>query len=128
MCRSRRELSNEYLLAKIGVDMEENEPCKVCPLSVYVDPDSVVFCFASYYFRSASGCLLSLPVLFSPRTPPKFGGGARIRAKECLRNRSQFSPNIFRIAYSAKTAQHKGGKRREEEVSIARGALRNRTL
>ena len=26
MCRSRRELSNEYLLAKIGVDTAENEP------------------------------------------------------------------------------------------------------
>ena len=25
MCRSRRELSNEYLLAKIGVDIAENE-------------------------------------------------------------------------------------------------------
>ena len=25
MCRSRRELSNEYLLAKIGVDTAENE-------------------------------------------------------------------------------------------------------
>ena len=28
MCRSRRELSNEYLLAKIGVDSAENEPLK----------------------------------------------------------------------------------------------------
>ena len=35
MCRSRRELSNEYLLAKIGFDAAENEPCKVCPLSAY---------------------------------------------------------------------------------------------
>ena len=38
MCRSRRELSNEYVLAKIGVDTAENEPCKVCPLSVYRSP------------------------------------------------------------------------------------------
>ena len=30
MCISRRELSNEYLLAKIGFDTAENEPCKVC--------------------------------------------------------------------------------------------------
>ena len=30
MCRSRRELSNEYLLAKIGVDTAENEPLEVC--------------------------------------------------------------------------------------------------
>ena len=28
--RSRQELSNEYLLAKFGLDTEENEPCKVC--------------------------------------------------------------------------------------------------
>ena len=34
-CRSRRELSNEYLLAKFGFDTAENEPCKVCPLSAY---------------------------------------------------------------------------------------------
>ena len=29
MCRSRRELSNEYLLAKIGDDTAENEPLEV---------------------------------------------------------------------------------------------------
>ena len=29
MCRSRRELSNAYLLAKIGVDTAENEPIEV---------------------------------------------------------------------------------------------------
>ena len=44
MCRSRRELSNEYLLAKFGFDTTaaaaaaENEPCKVCPLSAYISP------------------------------------------------------------------------------------------
>ena len=31
MCRSRRELSNAYLLAKFGFDTAENEPCKICP-------------------------------------------------------------------------------------------------
>ena len=35
ICRSRRELSNEYLLAKSGSNTAENEPCKVCPLSAY---------------------------------------------------------------------------------------------
>ena len=30
LCRSRRELSNEYLLAKFGFDAAENEPCQVC--------------------------------------------------------------------------------------------------
>ena len=29
LCRSRRELHNEYLLAKIGVDTAENEPLEV---------------------------------------------------------------------------------------------------
>ena len=39
-CRSRRELSNEYLLslAKFGFDTAENEPCKVCPFSAYRSP------------------------------------------------------------------------------------------
>ena len=32
MCRSRRELSNEYLLANFGFDTAENEPYKVCPI------------------------------------------------------------------------------------------------
>ena len=30
LCRSRRELSNEYLLPKFGFDTAENEPCKIC--------------------------------------------------------------------------------------------------
>ena len=29
LCRSRRELSNKYLLAKIGVDTAESEPLEV---------------------------------------------------------------------------------------------------
>ena len=38
LCRSRRELSNKYLLAKFGFDTAENELCKVCPLSAYRSP------------------------------------------------------------------------------------------
>ena len=34
MYRSRRELSNEKLLAKFGFDPAENEPCKVCPIEL----------------------------------------------------------------------------------------------
>ena len=30
-CRSRREVSNAYLLAKFGIDTAGNEPCQVCP-------------------------------------------------------------------------------------------------
>ena len=33
MCRVRRELSNEYLLAKFGFDTAENESLKVCLIS-----------------------------------------------------------------------------------------------
>ena len=35
--------SKKILLAKIGVDTAENEPCKVCPLSVYRSPRCVEF-------------------------------------------------------------------------------------
>ena len=38
LCRSRRELSNEYLFAQFGFDTAENEPFKFCPLSVYRFP------------------------------------------------------------------------------------------
>ena len=41
LCKSLRELSNEYLLAKVRFDTAENEPCKVCPLSAYRSPRSV---------------------------------------------------------------------------------------
>ena len=34
MCRSRREISNEYLLAKIGVVTTENEPLEVWGKSI----------------------------------------------------------------------------------------------
>ena len=40
LCRSRRELSNEHFLGKFGFDTAENEPCKVCPLSVHGSPRS----------------------------------------------------------------------------------------
>ena len=32
LCRSRRELSNAYLLAEFGLDTAENEPCQVGPI------------------------------------------------------------------------------------------------
>ena len=37
-CRSRRELCNEYLVAKFDFDTAENEPGKVCPLCAYRSP------------------------------------------------------------------------------------------
>ena len=38
LCRSRRELSKAYLLAKIGVDTAENEPAKNLQYFAIIDP------------------------------------------------------------------------------------------
>ena len=35
LCRSWRELSHEYLIAKIGLGIAENEPCEAYALSNY---------------------------------------------------------------------------------------------
>ena len=70
LCRSRGELSNAYLLAKSGFDTAENEPCKVCPLSVCSSPEvhpssrletlSRMPCFGRFrYYSSLSLGLLS---------------------------------------------------------------------
>ena len=42
LCRSRRELSNEYLLAKIGVDTAENEPLKIADSAAWENTELVV--------------------------------------------------------------------------------------
>ena len=52
LCRSRRELSNEYFLAKFGFDTAENEPIKVCPLSVYSPDHYYYYYYYYYYYRS----------------------------------------------------------------------------
>ena len=39
-CRSRQDVSNEYLLAKFGVDTAENEPLKV---HLIFDPRDFIF-------------------------------------------------------------------------------------
>ena len=46
MCRSRRELSNEYLLAKIGVDTAENELFQV--LFNIIQHYSIIFSFFNH--------------------------------------------------------------------------------
>ena len=40
-CRSRRELSNAYFLAKFRFDAAENEPSKVCPIEPSRSPREV---------------------------------------------------------------------------------------
>ena len=52
LCRSRRELSDEYLLAKFGFDTAENEPYKDCPLEVRKYP--------TYFDTLAALCTLML--------------------------------------------------------------------
>ena len=37
MCRSRRELSHEYLIAKIGLDAAENEPSEILKFGLSSD-------------------------------------------------------------------------------------------
>ena len=39
LCRSRRELSNEYLDAKFGFDTAENEPCKNSNFLTFLTPE-----------------------------------------------------------------------------------------
>ena len=67
MCRSRRELSNEYLLAKIGVDTGQNEPLDVwgensiqCSLHSLITPRNAPNASAAkmmsfHQFQSISG-------------------------------------------------------------------------
>ena len=56
LCRSRRELSNAYFVAKIGFDTAENEPCQVCPMSASTAHPRrrTLFCFTSSFAASPS--------------------------------------------------------------------------
>ena len=47
LCRSRRELSNAYFLAKFGLDTAENEPCQVCP----IEPSLSLSYFQMYSYQ-----------------------------------------------------------------------------
>jgi hypothetical protein len=75
LCRSRRELSNEYLLAKIGVDTAENEPLEVWgENSIHYSLHSLIKLFSPlilFYFepRTESFEKSSSKKLFA-KTPP----------------------------------------------------------
>ena len=60
LCRSRRELSNEYLLAKIGVDTAENEPLQV--LFNIIQYYSTLFNIFQYYSILFNRVLTSDPL------------------------------------------------------------------
>ena len=62
MRRSRRELSDEYLLANTGFDTAENEPCKVCPLSVCITDPPGFHCYSqSHRFCNYESVYCSIP-------------------------------------------------------------------
>ena len=62
MCRSRRELSNEYLLANFGFDTAENEPCKSFPaLRVQIPQVNLTMVVSDYSFM--------MDLLLPPMTP-----------------------------------------------------------
>ena len=57
LCRSRRELSNAYLLAKFRFDTAENEPCTVCRIpsasrwTRSPPPSPILPAFFKHFFR-----------------------------------------------------------------------------
>ena len=111
MCRSQRELSNEYLLAKFGFDTAENELSKVCPLSAYIFPRS--FCpqtrdrqVVSAHTRETSG----LRAAFSSRCTP---------ASACSAGPAAWS-NSAKSLPSAPRAPRHGFARPSELPSAAR--------
>ena len=71
LCRSRRELSNEYLLAKFGFDTAENETCKFCPLSAYRSPRSEV-CSCLFTFMMNSRTVVKNPCARGCTLRPQF--------------------------------------------------------
>ena len=82
LCRSRRELSNAYLLAKIGVDTAEKEPLEVWgENSIHYSPHSLVFRLG------AARCPESV---FRPRDPPLT---SRTQRRRC-RAKTEFAQNV----------------------------------
>ena len=57
-CRSRQELSNEYFLAKFGVDTEENEPYK--SLLIWLKNQRMVR-YRTFQLRSAASWTVRVP-------------------------------------------------------------------
>ena len=78
--RSRKMLKNDYLVAKIGFDTAENEPCKVWPASQPLTPplgriNSYAGCDAAAA-RAARRC---------PRVPEPRRGWERSELRTCER-------------------------------------------
>ena len=61
LCRSRRELSNAYLLAKFGFDTAENEPSQVCPIEQCSTRERVVAAEAAEFRAAKAGGMKTGP-------------------------------------------------------------------
>ena len=113
MCRSRRELSNEYLLAKIGFDTAENEPLEVWGKLFNI-------------FQSCPYLTLSNP---QPRhlaqLPPQL---ARNEADAARARKEQDERKEAEAAAAARAAQKAAEAPRREEVSLSGTALPSENL
>ena len=96
-CKPRRELSNEYLLAKIGVDTAENEPCKVCPLSAYRSPRCLPDINPTSYRTCQQQAAKVVPTVLRC-------------AVQCPAQRSQLLDAVARIAAGSRPAGEKLAK------------------
>ena len=77
LCRSRRELSNAYLVAKFGFDTAENEPSKVCPIERCSSP-----------VGTQLACTRA-------RGPPNRTGGFSTAGESLARLRARFQERAF---------------------------------
>ena len=113
--------SNAYLLAKIVVDTAENEPCKVCPLSVYRSPrwtSAKVWTF----LKEVSAIVVvrvkrvNLSLWSFSKVPPV-----------CMLVRFPMQRNELLLSYDWKLRMQKH-VRSEQELSCARRAKRSLSL
>ena len=101
MCRSRRELSNAYFLAKFGFDTAENEPFQVCPLSAYRSPRFGTL--GTVVLEFSRGRKRKLILTARKQTAVEFVAGVRRTGAEVWReeNKSVLTAQAKRLAQDA---------------------------
>ena len=80
-CRSHQELSNEYLLAKIGVDTAENEPLKVWRKIQFIIHSPPYSQAARHLPSRAPGAVPRLRCVFEAR-PPRLCDGRSAKFRQ----------------------------------------------